>query len=149
LVIVALSSPHDLRYHSLTYARPVEGAHMISGGNATVFVSDLELAVRFYTDTLGLPLKERFENDWAAIDAGNGLIIGLHPPAPFAPKAGVAGGIAIGLDVTDSLETVVDELTRRGVRFDGPIVQDPLSAARLAFFNDPDGNTLYLIEVED
>ena len=86
---------------------------MISGGNATVFVSDLELAVRFYTDTLGLPLKERFENDWAAVDAGNGLIIGLHPPAPFAPKAGVSGGIAIGLDVTDALETVVDELTRR------------------------------------
>jgi catechol 2,3-dioxygenase-like lactoylglutathione lyase family enzyme len=122
---------------------------MISGGNATVFVSDLELAVRFYTDTLGLPLKERFENDWAAVDAGNGLIIGLHPPAPFAPKAGVSGGIAIGLDVTEALETVVDELTSRGVHFDGPIVQDPRSAARLAFFQDPDGNTLYLFEVED
>lgn len=122
---------------------------MISGGNATVFVSDLELAVRFYTETLGLPLKERFENDWAAVDAGKGLIIGLHPPATFAPRPGVLGSIAIGLDVEEPLEVVIDTLQRRGVRFDGPIVQDPLSAARLAFFTDPDGNTLYLIEVDD
>lgn len=120
---------------------------MFSGGNATVFVSDLDLAVRFYTETLGLPLKERFENQWAAVQVGPNLIIGLHPPASFAPRAGAQGGIAIGLDVVQSLEYTREMLTRRGVRFDGDIVQDPLSEARLAFFSDPDGNQLYLIEI--
>lgn len=120
---------------------------MFSGGNATVFVSDLDLAVRFYTETLGLPLKERYENQWAAVQAGPGLIIGLHPPASFAPKAGQKGSIAIGLDVIQSLEYTKEMLQRRGVRFEGDIVQDPLSEARLAFFSDPDGNPLYLIEI--
>lgn len=118
---------------------------MFSGGNATVFVSDLELAVKFYTETLGLPLKERFENDWAAVRAG-ALIIGLHPLADFGPRAGLVGSVAIGLDVTEPLEDVVDELTHRGVEFVGPIVEDPFSPVRLAFFKDLDGNELYLIE---
>ena len=72
---------------------------MITGGNVKLFVSDLDLAVAFYTETLGFPLKERYENQWAAVDAGNGLIIWLHPPASFAPRAGIRGSISIGLDV--------------------------------------------------
>jgi catechol 2,3-dioxygenase-like lactoylglutathione lyase family enzyme len=118
---------------------------MFSGGNATVFVSDLELAVRFYTETLGLELKERYENDWAAVKAGP-IIIGLHPLADFGPRAGIVGSVAVGLDVTEALEDVVDELTSRGVEFVGPIVEDPFSPVRLAFFKDQDGNQLYLIE---
>lgn len=118
---------------------------MFSGGNATVFVSDLELAVRFYTETLGLTLKERFENDWAAVRAGN-FIIGLHPLADFGPRAGIVGSVAIGLDVVGALEDTVDELTDRGVQFTGPIIEDPFSPVRLAFFKDLDGNELYLIE---
>lgn len=118
---------------------------MFSGGNATVFVSDLELAVKFYTETLGLPLKERFENDWAAVKAGN-FIIGLHPLANFGPRAGIVGSVAIGLDVTGELEDMVDELRSRGVELVGGIVEDPFSPVRLAFFKDMDGNVLYLIE---
>lgn len=118
---------------------------MFSGGNATVFVSDLELAVRFYTDTLGLTLKERYENDWAAVHAGN-FIIGLHPLADFGPRAGLAGSTTIGLDVEDALEDVIDELASRGVEFVSGIIEDPFSPVRLAFFKDLDGNQLYLIE---
>jgi catechol 2,3-dioxygenase-like lactoylglutathione lyase family enzyme len=32
---------------------------MISGGNATVFVSNMDAAVHFYTDVLGLKLTDR------------------------------------------------------------------------------------------
>lgn len=119
---------------------------MISGGNATIFVSDLEVAVAFYTETLGLPLLERYENEWAAVIAGKNLIIGLHPNADFAPRAGTPGSITVGLDVKGSLEEAVDALEARGVRVQ-PIVEDPTSPARLAFFEDPDGNVLYLLEL--
>ncbi len=56
---------------------------MISGGNATVFVSNMDASVRFYTEVLGLKLtNRRFGNSWATVDAGKGLTIGLHPASP-------------------------------------------------------------------
>ena len=55
---------------------------MITGGNATVFVSDMDNAVRFYTEVLGLRLTNRFGDHWATVDAGKGLTIGLHPASP-------------------------------------------------------------------
>lgn len=119
---------------------------MITGGNATVFVSDLDLAVRFYTETLGLEFFERYENDWAAVRAGS-LIIGLHPNMDGVPRSGTPGSVTIGLDIQGSLEETIDALEERGVTFSRPIVEDPISPARLAFFEDPDGNELYLLEL--
>lgn len=37
---------------------------MISGGNATVFVSNMDAAVAFYTGILGMKLTNRFGDDW-------------------------------------------------------------------------------------
>ena len=36
---------------------------MITGGNATVFVSNMDNAVRFYTEVLGLRLTKAFSNN--------------------------------------------------------------------------------------
>ena len=52
---------------------------MIQGGNATIYVSDMDRAVGFYTSTLGLKLQFRAGNHWAQVDAGKGLQIGLTP----------------------------------------------------------------------
>ena len=41
-------------------------------------VQDMDRAVKFYTETLGFPLKVRFGNNWAEVDAGS-ISIGLHP----------------------------------------------------------------------
>ena len=40
---------------------------MFSSGIATVFVTDMDRAVKFYTDILGLKLMQRFENHWASV----------------------------------------------------------------------------------
>ena len=53
--------------------------NVISRRKATVFVSNMDLAVRFYTDVLGLKLASRFGDNLATIDTGNGLTIALHP----------------------------------------------------------------------
>ena len=42
---------------------------MISGGNATIYVSNMDAAVRFYTEVLGLKLTNRFGNHWATVQA--------------------------------------------------------------------------------
>ena len=42
---------------------------MISGGNATIIVADMDRSIRFYTDVLGMKLTNRFGNDWATVSA--------------------------------------------------------------------------------
>ena len=119
---------------------------LIEGGGPTIYVSDLERAVRFYTQTLGLGLLYRAGDHFAMVDAGGGLNIGLHPSGPKSPKPGARGSISVGFNVVAPIDQVVESLMARGVQFRGPIQDD--TAVRLAFFGDPDGNDLYLCEVE-
>ena len=120
---------------------------MITGITATIFVSDMDRAVEFYTKTLGLPLAARWGNEYAAIDVGRGIAIGLHPAKDAnSPQPGSHGGIQIGLSVAGRLEDAVSKLQSSGVVFRGPIIDD--GQVRLAFFGDPDGNDMYLVEVK-
>jgi catechol 2,3-dioxygenase-like lactoylglutathione lyase family enzyme len=118
---------------------------MISGGNATIFVSNMDEAVRFYTDVLGLRLTNRFGDAWATVDAGKGLTIGLHPASPKYPSPGPKGAITLGLEIDEPIATVVTRLSEKGVRFTGAIVED--DAGKFARLADPDGNQMYLWEV--
>jgi catechol 2,3-dioxygenase-like lactoylglutathione lyase family enzyme len=120
-------------------------APQIEGGSPTVFITDMGRAVRFYTETLGLKVAYRAGDHFCMIDAGGGLMIGLHPPGKHSPAPGTSGSIQIGLNVAQPIQQVVHTLTERGVNFHGPVIAD--SAVKLAFFNDPDGNDLYLCEV--
>ena len=119
---------------------------MITGGNATLYVSDFEGAVRFYTQVLGLKLKFRAENHWAEVQAGKTLVVGIHPATPHAPKPGTQGSIQIGLNVDGPLEHVMKTLAGRGVKFEGPLIDDPNSGMRFAFLRDPEGTGIYLWE---
>jgi catechol 2,3-dioxygenase-like lactoylglutathione lyase family enzyme len=120
---------------------------MIRGGNATIYVTDMDRAVAFYTQSLGMQLAFRAGDHWAMIDAGDGFQLGLHPAGPSSPTPGAIGGITIGLAVDEPIEQVVDTLKTRGVDVYGPVSdRDEL---RLAFLTDPDGNQLYLAETHD
>lgn len=119
---------------------------MIKGGNASVYITDMDRAVTFYTGALGLKLKTRIGNEWAEIEAGEGLIIGLHlarPPETVA--AGTIGAINIELRVTQKMESVVETLSRRGVTFQGEILN--YENVRIASLLDPDSNVIILAEV--
>ena len=41
---------------------------MFYGGNVTVYVSNMDSAVRFYSDTLGLRLAYRFGDQFASVE---------------------------------------------------------------------------------
>jgi predicted enzyme related to lactoylglutathione lyase len=118
---------------------------MITGGNATVFISNMDNAVRFYTEVLGLKLTNRFGDHWATVDAGKGLTIGLHPGSSKFPAPGTKGGMMLGLEVGMPIEQAVARLTERGVKVGG-IIRDQ-SSGNFADFEDPDGNPIYLWEV--
>ena len=121
---------------------------MISGGNATIYVSDMGRAVRFYVETLGFKLLERAgdarQPQWASVDAGGGFVLGLHAAHPGGPAPGASGSISIGLALNQPIAEVVEVLQNRGVVFHGPVRAD--GPVKRAFFGDPDGNALYLAE---
>jgi catechol 2,3-dioxygenase-like lactoylglutathione lyase family enzyme len=110
-----------------------------------VATTDLERARQFYADVLGLRLVE--QNGFAAVfdTAGTMLRVTLvHEPAR-------ATYTILGWQVPD-IEQTVDALADRGVeflRFDG-MQQDERGiwttpdGSAVAWFHDPDGNTLSL-----
>jgi catechol 2,3-dioxygenase-like lactoylglutathione lyase family enzyme len=109
----------------------------------TIIVADMERSIDFYTNQLGLPLKTRYGNEFAIVEAP-GVVIALHP----APNNGreKAGALSIGLGV-DSVESSMKQLAQCGIAFAGDIVADP--PMRFAFFKDPDAVALYLAERSD
>lgn len=115
---------------------------MITGGITTVYVSDMDRALDFYTETLGLELDHRGGPSWAVVRAPDGSRVGLHDA--MGGEVGVAGSTTLGFRVEGALGDVVEELVSRGVEFVGDITED--TAVPLAYFEDPDGNQMYLVE---
>jgi catechol 2,3-dioxygenase-like lactoylglutathione lyase family enzyme len=120
---------------------------MFAGGIVTVFVTNMERSVRFYTEQLGLKLLQRYENKFAIIDGGHGLTIGLHPAASTGSVADKKAGISIGLYLTGTVRDAVTALKARGITFDDAIVTEE-SVGTFGYFSDPDGNSLYVAEMK-
>lgn len=118
---------------------------MFASGNVTVYVSNMDAAVRFYSEVLGLRLAYRFGDHWASVEAGKGLTIGLHPDSRGS-RAGRKGGMEIGLELTGSIHDAIRTLEAKGVKFQGPIHED--SAGSFVYLDDPDGNPIYLAELK-
>jgi catechol 2,3-dioxygenase-like lactoylglutathione lyase family enzyme len=117
---------------------------MFSSGNVTVYVSNMDAAVRFYSEVLGLKLAYRFGDHWAAVEAGKGLTIGLHPDSGES-RAGRKGSMEIGLELSGSIHEAVKVLKSKGVQFPEPIRTG--KSGSFAHFEDPDGNLLYIAEL--
>ena len=104
-----------------------------------LFVSDMDRAVAFYGDTLGLSLEYRAGNDWAQFEAGP-IKLGLHAAAS---GEGRPGG-TVAFTVTD-LEASRAGLAAHGVSI-GHEGGGERGEPRFVEFADPDGNALALFE---
>lgn len=107
---------------------------------------DAERAKSFYRDQLGLRLVA--DEPFALVFDANGTMLRIQKAAAFEPLPFTL----LGWHVAD-IERTVDQLRARGVtfvRYEGmeqdarDIWQAPGSAARIAWFKDPDGNLLSL-----
>jgi catechol 2,3-dioxygenase-like lactoylglutathione lyase family enzyme len=116
---------------------------MIYGGNATIYVSNMDNAIRFYTDVLGLKLTNRYGDHWATVQAGKSLLIGLHPWKQNVPKPGTNGSVQIGLVLSPDLpiDAYAERLRRHGVEVSGIIESE---AGNYINFVDQDGNSIYV-----
>ena len=107
---------------------------MIRGGAVVVNTRDVESALRFYIETLGMKLVEEAADGSAIIDAGEGFCIELRqgeapsPSVVLYPKVPIAEAIAI--------------YENRGVDFDVQRTE----RATVARFRDLDDNQLALVE---
>jgi catechol 2,3-dioxygenase-like lactoylglutathione lyase family enzyme len=120
---------------------------VIAGARLVGFVAstDLDRSERFYVGTLGLPLLDR--SPFAVVVDGGGTQLRITA----VPAKADALHTVCGWEVTD-IDAAVDDLRGRGIeflRFDGMEQDDrgiwrAPSGARVAWFADPDGNTLSL-----
>lgn len=77
------------------------------------FVSNMDRAVKFYRDTLGLPLK--FQSpEWSEFATGT-TVLALHPASERNP----AGKVELGFSV-DDLNAFHTAMTAKGVKFSMP-----------------------------
>ncbi len=98
-------------------------------------VTDMDRALAFYRDTLGLEVLSSDE-DWSMVTAGDQQI-GLN--ARESPAGDGGAVIAFGVD---DLEQAVEELRGKGASFTDDISEHHWG--RIIPFADPDGNDLQL-----
>lgn len=107
---------------------------MIAGGTATLNVSDVARATRFYVETLGLKLVADDGPRGARIDAGAGFVLSL------VPGEGRDAAPRLHLTPKVPIDDAISILENRGVRFDVTRGGGRVTAV----FTDPDGNKLAL-----
>ena len=119
-----------------------------SKASGSFSVNDLEKAKQFYQDTLGLMVTEDHGMMHLNINGGNPVTIYPkqdHEPASFT---------VLNFPVSN-VEKTVDDLSSRGVKFEQypslgtnekGIVDNPKMGPKIAWFKDPAGNILSVLE---
>ena len=111
-------------------------------------VNDLQKAKEFYGRTLGLEVSEEAEG--LALRIAGGATIFIYPKPNHTPASFTILNFPV-----DDIDQTVDELTKRGVRFEHyaePIKTDEKGIHRgepgptIAWFKDPAGNILSVLE---
>jgi predicted enzyme related to lactoylglutathione lyase len=107
------------------------------------YVADLAAMTAFYRDTLGLPVAEQNARFVAFGGAGAPLALEAGGPPPDGPRSKERHPILCQFAVT-AIDEAVAALAARGVPIEGAIKRGSFGA--LAFFRDPEGNRLALVE---
>jgi catechol 2,3-dioxygenase-like lactoylglutathione lyase family enzyme len=114
---------------------------------ATIAVKDIDVARKFYTDTLGLEQVDSEGDEYIVLRTGHSTINVYR-----SDYAGTNRATAATWVVGDEIEDVVHDLKDKGVQFerydmpnmirDGDIYR--AGDMKVAWFKDPDGNILNL-----
>jgi catechol 2,3-dioxygenase-like lactoylglutathione lyase family enzyme len=108
--------------------------------HVSINVDDVDAALGFYVDVLGLAQRQDRPPDLgvggAWLDAGAQQVHLIHAPPP------TARGQHFAL-LVDDLDAVVDELRGRSVDVSDPV---PVGRNRQSFLHDPAGNLIELHE---
>ncbi|MBI2760063.1 MAG: VOC family protein [Chloroflexi bacterium] len=107
--------------------------------NAYYVTKDMDRAVAFYRDALGLPIKFQDGAKWAQFDAG-GVNFSISSPEEAAGEA--AGAVVIfEVDDIDASRTALEQAGASVLD-----TRDMGSHGRSLTFKDPDGNLVQLFQ---
>jgi len=104
-----------------------------------VLVQDMDRAMRFYRDALGLTVDQE-EEDFATFAEGVGLMLA---PEPIADELLNMNSVVISLHV-DSVQDAFHELTQKGIPFF--IAPTDAGGFTIASLRDSEGNILQLVQ---
>jgi catechol 2,3-dioxygenase-like lactoylglutathione lyase family enzyme len=117
-------------------------------------VDNLQKAKKFYGETLGLEVSEAYGGRLLELHIGGGRNILIYPKDNHTPAT-----FTILNFLVENLEQSVDDLTKRGIRFEiyneGDIKTDEKGISlsdegpKIAWFKDPAGNVLSMLEEKD
>ncbi len=117
---------------------------MTSLDHVGIYVKDLKRSLRFYSDIFGFPEHLSFsmgESKIAVLDVGGGLLeLIQRPGAPAEAPRGRWSHVAFHIDDFDGL---VSKLEERGLELRKVTPDD---GRRIAFFKDPDGYDIEIME---
>lgn len=126
---------------------------MIKGvAHAAINATDLERSLRFYRDLLGLPVVEDLTMDNGVrlvhLAVGPSSTIELFGrPGPMGPlPAGQNAGLVHLALTVDDVDAVYARLQAQGVEFHVTPRPGRGQTKRLAFFKDPDGVPVEIVE---
>lgn len=84
-----------------------------------VSVKDMDRAIKFYEDLLGMKITHREKNTWADFDLGNGFYLGLINPKIISDKR-IVGNNAIPVFFTDDVDAVFEKVKKHKVKVPFP-----------------------------
>jgi lactoylglutathione lyase len=112
-------------------------------GAVILLVSNMEKSVKFYRDTLGLPIKTR-SKDWTEF-FNNDTVMALHP-AKKKSNIKTGSGMLVGFEVGD-LEATMKKLKEKKVKFFKKPKEEPFG--KHAIVQDPDGHLISIAEIKE
>lgn len=129
-----------------TIQENIVGIHMV-----WVVVKDLDKAIQYYTETLGLALQDLSkEYGWAELSGPTGSRIGL---AQHNEKSGEwdatnvkPGQNAVITFTVKDINAAIESYSQKGVRLLGKVMEVP-GEVKLQTFQDLDGNLFQLAEL--
>jgi predicted enzyme related to lactoylglutathione lyase len=108
-----------------------------------IYVADLPAMARFYSEVLGLPIAQQNARFVAFGGAAAPLALEAGGPAVGGPRAKDQNPTLFQFAVAD-IAAAAAALAERGLPIEGEIRRGGFGA--LAFFRDPEGNRLALLE---
>jgi predicted enzyme related to lactoylglutathione lyase len=109
-----------------------------------IIVKDVPKAIKFYTETVGLQLKEYDKQyGWAELSGPSGTLLGIAQEGKENPMS--AGSNAIVTVAVDDIEKAKNHFNKMGAKLVGDTMEVP-GHVKMQTFTDIDGNTMQLVQ---
>jgi catechol 2,3-dioxygenase-like lactoylglutathione lyase family enzyme len=146
-VIVSVDQPTEFRYDGAGF-RLHSGEPYLRLHFVTIYVTDQERSLRFFTEKLGFSVVTDVRwasgHRWVEVGPPDGTaILALAKPLPGLDEARFVGNSGLVTFLTENVEAKYNEWSARSVQFTVP-PQKPAWGGSFCRFVDPDGNQFAL-----